>query len=171
MKEYTIWFVPTGELHDELAGIIFRLSREYRAPAFEPHITLLGGIAETEENVMSKTADLAGFLKPFSIRFTALDSLDEYFRCVFLRVQETEGLMQANAKARELFGRKQDPPFIPHLSLLYGSFPTSTKEQIIENIGREFSRTFEAKSLYLTTSSKNTDFKDWRVLEEFPLQT
>lgn len=167
-NEYTIWLMPAGQLYDELAQIISRLSGEYTAPLFKPHITLLGNIADTEEKIISKTAELAGLLKPFPIFFTALDSLDEYFRCLFIRAKETEGLMQANAKARMIFNRQQDPPFMPHLSLLYGEFPSEIKEQIIAKIGKEFSRTLEVNSLYVAFSSKNIDPKDWRVLKEFP---
>ena len=168
-KEYTIWLMPEGELYDELAGIISRLSKEHAAPLFEPHITLLGDIVETEEKIMSKTAELAGLLKPFSTSFTALDSTDEYFRCVFIRAQETQELMKANSKTRKIFSREQAPPFMPHVSLLYGEFPEETKKQIITEIGREFPRNFEVKSLFLTNASKNTELKDWKVLREFSL--
>jgi len=160
--------MPEGELYDELDQIISQLSKEYAAPLFKPHITLLGDIVETEERIMSKIAELANFLKPFSVFFTTLDSLDEYFRCVFVQAKETDGIMAANAKAREIFNRQQNPPFIPHLSLLYGVFSSETKEQIIAKVGKEFPRTFQIQSIYVVASSKNIDPKDWRVLKEFP---
>lgn len=167
-NEYTIWFMPRGELYDELAQIISRLSREYGAPLFEPHITLLGDIVETEKKIMSKTAELASLLKPFPVSFTELGSLDEYFRCVFVRAKETDDIMAANANAREIFDRQQDPSFMPHLSLLYGEFPSEIKEQIIAKIGKEFSRTFQVQSLHVVASSKNIDPKNWKVLKEYP---
>jgi 2'-5' RNA ligase len=141
--------MPTGEVRQRLAGTIFDLSRECAAPTFEPHVTLAGGIVGPAREVASKMRDLARQIPPFPVRLTALDYLDEYFRCLFVRVATTRPIMTANKAAREVFCLENQPPFMPHLSLLYGDLPSSVKERIIVSLGRRFDLEFRARSLHL----------------------
>jgi 2'-5' RNA ligase len=159
--------MPGGEIRQRLAGAIFDLSRKYAAPAFEPHVTLVGGIAGPGREVASKMRGLAKRIPPFTVRLTAVDGLDEYFRCLFVRVATTHPIMTANKAAREIFGLEQQPAFMPHLSLLYGNLPTSLKERIIASLGRQFALEFKVNSLhlYLTKSEPAS----WRRVASFGL--
>jgi 2'-5' RNA ligase len=141
--------MPTGEVRQRLAGTIFDLSREYAAPAFEPHVTLAGGIVGPAREVASKMRDLARRIPPFTVRLTEVDYLDEYFRCLFVRVATTYPIMTAKKAAREAFRLAKQPAFMPHLSLLYGSLPASVKERIIASLGRQFELEFKVRSLHL----------------------
>jgi 2'-5' RNA ligase len=141
--------VPTGEVRQRLAETILDLSRQYAAPAFEPHVTLAGGIVGPAREVASKIRDLARRIPPFTVRLTEVTGLDEYFRCLFVRVAITHPIMRANKAAREVFHLAKQPPFMPHLSLLYGNLPSSVKERIVASLGRQFELEFEARSLHL----------------------
>jgi 2'-5' RNA ligase len=57
--------------------------------------------------------------------------------------------MTANRAAQEVFSLEQQPAFMPHLSLLYGSLPASVKERIIASLGRQFELEFKVSSLHL----------------------
>jgi len=159
--------MPSGDFYNKLTRIISQLSREYSAPNFESHITLFGDLIGSEEEILSKTSQLATLLQPFEIRLTTLDYLDEYFKCLFIRVEETKQVMDANFKAREIFNRQQDPKHIPHLSLMYGNFTPMIKEGIIAKIGRKFNIKFEVGSIHLFTSGEP---KNWRRIKEFKLK-
>jgi 2'-5' RNA ligase len=141
--------MPTGEVRHRLAGTILDLSREYAAPAFEPHVTLAGGIVGPAREVASKMTDLARRIPPFIVRLTAVDGLDEYFRCLFVRVATTHPIMTANKAAREVFSLEQQPAFMPHLSLLYGNMPSNVKERIVASLGRRFELDFKVSGLHL----------------------
>jgi hypothetical protein len=41
--------MPSGEAYAQLKSIIDRLSSKYSTPAFEPHVTVIGGLKETPE--------------------------------------------------------------------------------------------------------------------------
>ena len=159
--------MPTGEIRQRLAGTILDLSREYAAPTFEPHVTLVGGIVGAAREVTAKMRELARRIPPFTIRLTVADYLDEYFRCLFVRVATTAPIMTANKAAREIFGLEQQPAFMPHLSLLYGNLPASLKERIIASLGRQFALEFKVNSLhlYLTKSEPAS----WRRVASFGL--
>jgi 2'-5' RNA ligase len=55
--------VRTGELAERLQQDIDRLAAEHEAPSFEPHVTLLGGTEQSEEDALRITADLAQSLQ------------------------------------------------------------------------------------------------------------
>ena len=92
-KGFSLWLMPSGDLYEALAHTILRLSRVYQTPAFEPHVTLLGELTEPETEVLSKTQHLASLIRPCEIRLSRADYLSDYFRCLFLRVEETEPVM------------------------------------------------------------------------------
>jgi 2'-5' RNA ligase len=162
---YSIWLKPTGEVRAELAGIISRLSREYSTPLFEPHVTLIGQLNGQEEELIAQTRQLAGQVRPFVVQLGEVGYLDTFYRCLFIHVQETEPVMEANAQARKVFHREADDQYMPHLSLLYGNLPPAVKEEIIRRIGRTFHRSFPVDRIHLVSTQGET--KDWYQLGEF----
>lgn len=167
-KGYSLDLAPSGEVRKKLAKIISSLAKKYRGPIFKPHVTLIGEIELDEKQMFSATEKLAKSLRPFKIILGAVDGEDEYFRCLFVCAQKTRGLVEANNKAREVFKRKRDPKYMPHLSLFYGKLPQKTKEEITAKLGRKFDVTFEAKSIRLFLTEGEP--KDWRKLKEFHLK-
>jgi 2'-5' RNA ligase len=141
--------MPTGEVRQHLAGTIRVLSRGYATPVFEPHVTLAGGIVGAAREVASKMEDLAKRIPPFTARLTVVDGLDEYFRCLFVRLATTHPIMSANKTAREVFALAKQPAFMPHLSLLYGNLPPRVKEGIIASLSRQFELEFKVNRLHL----------------------
>jgi putative hydrolase of the HAD superfamily len=166
-SSYSLWLIPGGEVCQRLAGTILDLSREYAAPPFEPHVTLAGGIVGRAREVAAKMRDLARGIPPFTVRLTAVDALDEYFRCLFVKVATTHPIMSANKAAREVFSLGKQPAFMPHLSLLYGNLPSSAKERIVASLGRQFELEFKARSLHLYLIKGAP--QGWRAVASFGL--
>jgi len=167
-KGYSIWFMPSGEVYNRLADLISKLSNEYSTPKFEPHITLIGEVIGLEDEIIEKTSQLADLIKPYSIKLTAVDYLEDYFKCLFVRAEKTDELMKANSKARDIFNRQEDPEYTPHLSLMYGAFPAEVKREIIEKIGKELNLDFEVGSIHLFKTEGGA--KDWHRLKGFILK-
>jgi len=165
---YSLWLKPTGSIYQELAKIIKNLSNKYSAPIFEPHVTLIGGLIDSEDNIIKKILRFVNLVKPIKIKLRRIGYLNEYYRCLFLIAEETESLMNANSKAREIFDRMHDTKFLPHLSLLYGNFDAKLKEEIIKSLRSEINIEFEAKSIYLV-STRNRP-KDWYEIKKFLLE-
>lgn len=167
-KRYSIWLMPSGDVYRRLSGIISRLSEGYSAPYFEPHVTLLGGLAGREEEILSKASQLAARISPYEIRLNKVDFLDEYFRCLFIRAKADEPVLSANLSARNAFNRQHDPTYMPHLSLMYGNFSPEIKEEIIAEIGDEFNLKFGARSIYLFSTGNKVE--EWHKIKEFALK-
>lgn len=164
---HSLWLMPSGRAYRQLKSIISHLSQGYSAPNFDPHVTLIGSLVGPKDEILAETAALAGQIQPLEIELTKVDYLDEYFRCLFIHVKETEPVTEANAKARKIFNRQKDPKYMPHLSLLYGNLPPAIKEKIIAEIGREFNLGFKAESIWIITH--NGVVGDWQYVKEFPL--
>ncbi len=43
---YSLWLLLPREAHERFQALIARLSARFGTPVFEPHITLLGSVAE-----------------------------------------------------------------------------------------------------------------------------
>ena len=165
---HSLWLKPTSSIYQELVKIIENLSGKYSAPIFEPHVTLIGGLTDSEDNIIKKILRLINLVKPIKIKLTRIGCLNEYYRCLFLIAEETGSLINANLKTREIFGHMQNAKFLPHLSLLYGNFDTKLKEEIIKSLRDEFDIEFEARSIYLV-STRNKP-KDWYEIKKFSLE-
>ena len=166
-KGYSLWLLPTGDVHENLAQTIRRLSQLYETPTFEPHLTLLGGLGVSEDQALLKTRQLSTLIRPFEVRLGKVDYLDEYFRCLFLRVEETKQLGEANLEARKIFDGYSDPKIYPHLSLKYGRLGPSVKQTIVPTVAHYCETRFEVKSicLFLTEGEPG----DWYRVRQFPL--
>ncbi len=144
---YALWLVPAGRTHRILTRRILALSRKYSTPRFAPHVTLLSGITTSEHEALSHAAALARQLRPFQIRLTEIGFLDDYFRCLFLRVAPTHAVVSAHRTAKAVFGLQNQPLFMPHLSLLYGNLPIEVKKRVVFRPSSPLS--FEVSGLHL----------------------
>jgi hypothetical protein len=149
--------MPRGDVCERLERILHELSAKFGAPEFPPHVTLLGGIVGSHREVLSKAASLA-----------KIDYLDDYFRCLFVRAAVDAPLLRAHQVAREVFGRRRDPSFVPHLSLLYGNIGRSLKEVVIAELGGRMDLTFKVRNLHLYSTRGAP--RDWRRVASFGLQ-
>ena len=168
IPRYYIWLIPAGEIHARLTAAIAELGRKYAAPMFEPHVTLLGDLPGSEEEIAIHTSQLARRLTPYDIHLTTAAYEDEYFRCLFLNVEETPLVMEANARGKTIFNQPDDPPYKPHLSLLYGNYPVPLKTQIIATLPSFQGVHFSVTALHvIRVESRNP--KDWHKIRTFPL--
>lgn len=94
------FYVDPGELAERLQRDIDRLASEHASPSFQPHVTLLGGTEQSEEDALRITAELAQSLpvrQPFGtvmseneMRATDMQML---FAVQNLRVQSSEAIL------------------------------------------------------------------------------
>jgi len=166
-KTYSLWLMPGGQEYRRLRGVILKLSREYSTPDFKPHVTLLGRIVGPRREVLAKSAQLARSMRPLGVQLGALDALDEYYRCLFVRAAKTGPLKQAYRAALRIFSLEQRPAYMPHLSLMCGDFPSCLKVQITQKLGGRVNLEFEVRSLHLYSTAGHP--RAWRQVKAFDL--
>jgi 2'-5' RNA ligase len=167
-EKYALWLMPGGEVRERLARVLQDLSARWGGPEFAPHVTLLGGIAGPLGEIVRKSRSLADQIRPFTIRLENIDYLDEYFRCLFVRVAAAAPIRVAHRKAKSLFDHRSDSAFMPHLSLLYGDFSRSLKERLVAELGGRMDLGFRVRGLHLY--STHGDPSRWRRMGNFGLK-
>jgi len=141
---FSLWLVPDDERRRRLAALIESLSRRLGGPIFEPHVTLLAGIRRAEDEVLARTEQILRGSTPVPLRFTGLETGETCFRALFLRVEPTAELLALHQTARDAFARRDDPPYVPHLSLVYGAPPPAA---LIEELRPSMLAGFDARTL------------------------
>lgn len=164
-KDYSLWLVPEGEKREFYQGLIEDLGRKHKGPVFVPHITVLGNIQMTEEELLSRARQLTQLLHPLSVTLNEVSTGDVFYRCVFAKAEKTQSLIELYNRACQAFDITP-ADFMPHLSLLYGDYDMSLKKKIAEGI--EIQDTLYVSSLYIYETSPDLEPQDWRFVEKIP---
>lgn len=166
-KGYSLWLMPAGKVYDNSRGLIQRLAKKYNAPLFEPHVTLLGGVIQQEDDVLERAEQITSGQNAFQITLNRVDYQDYYFRALFVRAERTGQLQALHDRAKEVFEMQDISGYIPHLSLMYGDFSETVKEKIIKNIGKNQNIEFTANSVQVFKT--DGEVNSWYKVKEFPL--
>jgi 2'-5' RNA ligase len=163
---HSLWLMPTGEAYEKFSGLIKHLAQAYHGPVFEPHVTLLGGVRQAEDEIFRGAAQLVSGQQPFPIILRTVEYQDVYFRALFVRAERTEPLQAFYTRAKELFAMPDLPEYLPHLSLMYGNFPQPVKEHIIQAIGRDHTTEFPVSSVHVFNTAGEAH--TWCRVKELP---
>ncbi len=164
MTKISLWLVPSGEAYRTLSEIIGRLSRQYKTVSFEPHVTLVPDVEKSPQEVIRITSLLSRSLRPFMVHMTDAGCSDDFYMSLFLKVEQTKEVMNANALARKTFSKLEES-YDPHLSLIYGNLDSREKEKILNNLGK-IDISFEANQLWIVGDPAD----HWPKIKEFALR-
>jgi 2'-5' RNA ligase len=167
---YHLWVKPRGEVYNTLAQTIDHLARELAAPVFEPHITLLANLGLDEQERLRRTSELAARLRPWPVVLTEPSYRADYFRCLFMLVDPTPPVLESHALAAKLFDRVEVEPYMPHVSLVYGSYSETRKREVIRRLPALTGTSFTVSTVCLL-EARSTAPSDWREIADFPLAT
>jgi 2'-5' RNA ligase len=164
----SLWLMPGGAARRQLGELIERLAALLGRRPFPPHLTLLPGIeGGTPDRVLATARSLAAGLRPVTVRLVSVEGREEHFRCLIALAAADAPLRSAQAAAARAFGRQPDPDFLPHVSLVYGSFASETKRRLIEEVAPTARLAFPAARLHVWRTEGPVD--DWREIGTFAL--
>ena len=164
---YSLWLLPSGEEERRLAKAIESLSRDPGGPRFDPHLTLLGGLDGEEEAFIDAARRLAASLRPVILHLRGIEFGDEYYRCLYIRVGESEKLTAAHREALRFFGKRKAPSFMPHVSLFYGTLKEPRRRDLCSRLNRTFDLDCPADRLRLVATGGGPP--SWRGVCEIRL--
>ena len=101
--------------------------------------------------------------EPFKIKLTKLKQKANEYQCVFALAEITPQLTTINQIGRKLFERFDDPPYMPHLSFIYGKpdrMTLSKRQEAIQEIRIQLNKQFGKKR------KKNESKQDDNEIEE-----
>ena len=99
---FSIWLIPASEdaTYRRVAEEIALLTARYEGVPFEPHVTLLGGVQTTKEDMLQKTRDLATQLKVCNRQLLQAKSMSNAVRfAVGAMERSVSGSLQASGAA------------------------------------------------------------------------
>jgi 2'-5' RNA ligase len=165
---YHLWLKPSGASYEVLVDLIGTLAKKLSAPVFEPHVTLLGHLEGSEWDHIQRARKLGERLAPFWIALRNAAYQSEYFKCLFLKVNESAPIITAHATACDVFQRTREK-YMPHLSLVYGAYPEGLKREIIAGLPRRPVRaSLPVRSVHLIRA-ESEDPKDWSEIVTVPM--
>ncbi len=163
----SIWLIPTAETSAKLSALIHDLSKTYSTDNFLPHITLLSGIMDIENQAVAKLTRWAKQLKPIQAELTSVEYLELYYKCLFFNAAESAELLLLREQAEQLFNHTNVQPFIPHVSFLYGNLPLFKQQEIISGLGADFLQTIRLDKIQLVRTIHAVE--NWELLVEIAL--
>ena len=168
MRDYSLWLLPPPREGAAWRALIRRLAADFDAPVFEPHVTLLGGIAAPPSQALAAAREWAQSSPPLLARPRAIACRNEYYRCVFVELEKTPELLAARRRAERIF-KRAGGAYLPHLSLLYGCYDAATKRRAVAAVGKLSRASLRLPCAALVAMAAGGTPADWEVAEVFPL--
>ncbi|MFH0948934.1 MAG: 2'-5' RNA ligase family protein [Candidatus Aenigmatarchaeota archaeon] len=169
--QYSLWLIPEEPFRKKYNGLIYELSRKYRTPQFEPHITLISVITGKEKDVVYKTDELAAQTNKFDMEIAGLQTSDLWYKSLFARMRKTAELITLHKRALEIFGEMAEHgDYDPHMSLLYDSIENKDKQQTCNDIKWVEKEKFGVATIFLVVRPIVTeDIKKIKIVGKFSL--
>lgn len=163
-KVIAYWLLPAEPARGIFRSIIRTFAREFHAPRFEPHVTLLvlpddgrwpGPILRQMEAA------------PMRLRVRSVSFSSKFTKTLFVRLDSTGAFEKLNGDLRRITKSRAKLPVDPHVSLLYKSLPGAIKEDLASSIGLPFHHVvFDSIKVLRCPAQTRTgeDVKTWRVI-------
>jgi 2'-5' RNA ligase superfamily protein len=130
-----LWLLPEPRAFARLSDVIAEIARTGGSPRFEPHVTLLSGIALEAAEVIERARTLAAVFTPQDVLLARAAQRPDFFQALFLEVEGGD-LDGGRRRAAVAMGMTPTAEYRPHLSLLYGDRTVTAKDAILDRIGR-----------------------------------
>mmetsp|Transcript_33490 Transcript_33490/g.38137 ORF Transcript_33490/g.38137 Transcript_33490/m.38137 type:complete len:193 (+) Transcript_33490:45-623(+) len=167
----SLWMCPIGAAGEAYTKIIQEAAEEYGTFDFKvPHVTLVAALLS--DNVVERARELATRMTPYEFESDGISGRDAYFQSVYSKMKLSPEAIRNNAIAQEFFEEecRTNPPYVPHLSLVYGDLDANQKEEfklkILQNKTTLPSKFMvDAIQVWCTKGEVET----WYCIEKIPL--
>jgi 2'-5' RNA ligase len=165
--KYSIWLETEEENASVFRKLIGDFATSARTSFFDPHITLIGSLTEDPQILFKKMAELCLNVKPFEIKFDALEINPLFFQAITLLATPTSPLTDLNKHAQELFSKSYT--YKPHLSLLYGDLEKTKKEDLAKKILKTPLEDFTFPVAHISLWEAQGPVENWKRLDQVSL--
>jgi len=164
------WLIPAKSQRDFFSEAIRILSKQFNAPCFEPHLTIIvtPEIGLSPGKILKKIRT-----SPIALRVRAIGFSSKFTKTLFVRFKSSKSLEKlAVDLARETRSRAK-LAHDPHVSLIYKKLPTSAKKEIASAIQLPFSTVLfdSIKAVRCASPTKTcSDVETWHVVAKKSLR-
>lgn len=164
------WLIPAKSQRDFFSEAIRILSKQFNAPCFEPHLTIIvtPEIGLSPGKILKKIRT-----SPIALRARGIGFSSKFTKTLFIRFTSSKSLAKlAVDLARETRSRAK-LAHDPHVSLIYKKMPASAKKELTSAIQLPFSTvifdSIKAVRCALPTKTRS-DVEAWRVVAKKSLR-
>jgi len=158
------WLLPAKPERDLLCEVVRILRKEFRAPNFEPHLTLFSASKDRQspKKVLRQIS-----MRPIRLATRGAGFSSEFTKTLFVRFKSSDALRKLVADLNRAAKSRAKAPSDPHVSLLYKKLPASAKKQLAAVMKLPFrSVVFDSIAVVRCPSPSRTkaDVDAWKIL-------
>jgi len=158
------WLLPAKPERELFCNIIRILRKEFRAPNFEPHLTLFlnGKDTISPRKVLRKIR-----LRPVRLRARGVSFSQKFTKTLFVRFNSGPALRKLVTHVARVAKSRAKAPKDPHVSLLYRKMSRAAKKEMASVLQLPFRQvvfdTVVAVRLSLPVQT-GTDVERWKIV-------
>lgn len=165
---FAVWLCPAEPARTQLQACIVSLCGRHQAPLFTAHMTLFSGHYERLSALRAAFHTAAAELGPVTVDVLGLATGEQFFRTLYLRLDQPPELTQAHDHLRAGLDPDSRYELRPHLSLIYKRTDEPAREQLRTDVQLGLTQ-IAFDSLVLAAPAEGhedwTDIANWRILE------
>lgn len=166
MKKHAIvyWLIPAAPKRELFREIIRILAKQFDAPRFEPHLTIMAAPADRESPRKILRAIKAS---PIRLKVCDISFSTKFTKTLFVRFTPGKAFGKLATDLARATGSRTKPPAQPHMSLLYRELPAASKKQLASAIKLPFGEVvFDSiKAVRCAAPTKTrAEVESWQVL-------
>jgi 2'-5' RNA ligase len=170
------WLLPAKPERDLLCDVVRILRKEFRAPNFEPHLTLFSTKKDEQSRKSQGSRKLSASpkqilrqisMRPIRLTIRGVGFSSEFTKTLFLRFESSPALRKLVTDFGRAAKSRAKTPNDPHLSLLYKKLPRAAKKELAAVMKLPFrSVVFDSIAVVRCVSPSRTkaDVEAWKIL-------
>ena len=169
---FSFWLIPEKKAYTQLEGHIKTICQQYAATPFLPHVTLLVGEHQQNEDMVELGGRLADEVTAIPLKLQKIDYSDFFFKTLFLQFAPHPSLTKLVQIMQNAIQNHGEYQFDPHLSLIYAKMPSKAQQSLAQSIQLD-AGTFLFDRLSLATLNPKThhwdDIAGWQIQQTWSL--
>ena len=158
------WLLLAKPERDLFCEVVRILRKEFRAPNFEPHLTLFSASKDQES---PKTILKQISMRPIRLTTRGVGFSPKFTKTLFVRFKSSDALRRLVGDLGRATKSRAKAPGDPHVSLLYTKLPRAAKKQLAAVMKLPFrSVVFDSIAVVRCPSPSRTkaDVDAWKIL-------
>ena len=164
------WLLPAKPERELFCEIVQILRQEFRAPNFEPHLTLFSTAKDRQspKKVLQQIS-----MRPIQLTTNGAGFSSEFTKTLFVRFKSSDALRKLVAEFGRAAKSRAKASSDPHVSLLYKKLPPAAKKELAAVMKLPFrSVVFDSIAAVRCASPSRTkaDVDAWKILAKKSLR-
>ena len=163
---HSTWLMPVAGDEALLQSVVDTLSRQFKTPRFQAHLTLTDGVHQGAAELAGTLRQAAEGICSFAAAIEEIGTSDLYFRSFYARFPASGPMAELHEKAMSLLAPELEAsaPFMPHISLLYGADDGAEKEAARLQWQEQLAgRPIRFDRICIASAGKGIAIEDWAI--------